>query len=299
MKQMKKMMVTMLIAAVGLLPVSQIKADAVEKPYLSLGADLNESQKSKVLSLLGVSKDELADYEIMEVTNEEEHEYLGEYLSASVIGSNALSSVRIEKLEEGEGIGVETKNITYCTSGMYTNALTTAGVTDAQVTVAGPFEISGTAALVGVMKAYSDMTGEDVLQENADAATNELVLTGELAEDMGAEKAEQLVALVKQRVLDGKISNGEGIEEAITKSADELGIELTKEQQKELTELMDKINDLNLDADKLKQQAEKVYDKLKDLDVSVEEAQGFFDKLVQFFASLTEKIISWFSGLFG
>lgn len=295
MKQMKKIMATMLIAAVGLLPASHVKADAVEKPYLSLGADLSDSQKSKVLSLLGVSEEELSDYEVLEVTNEEEHEYLGEYLSASVIGSNALSSVRIEKLEEGEGIGVETKNITYCTSGMYTNALTTAGVTDAQVTVAGPFEISGTAALVGIMKAYSDMTGEDVLKENADAATNELVLTGELAEDMGAEKAEQLMALVKQRVLDGKISNGEGIEEVIAKSADELGIELTKEQQKEMAELMDKINDLNLDVDKMKQQAEKVYDKLKELDVSVEEAQGLFDKLVKFFENLTKKMIDFFS----
>ena len=37
---------------------------------------------------------------------------------------------------------------------MYENALTTAGVTDATVTVAGPFNITGTAALVGAMNAY-------------------------------------------------------------------------------------------------------------------------------------------------
>ncbi len=299
MNKIRKFVVTMLIATVGLLPASHIKADAVEKPYLSLGADLSEAQKSTVLSLLGVSKEELSDYEVMEVTNEEEHEYLGEYLSASVIGSNALSSVRIEKLDEGEGIGVETKNITYCTSGMYTNALTTAGVTDAQVTVAGPFEISGTAALVGVMKAYSDMTGEDVLQENADAATNELVLTGELAETLGAEDAEQLVALVKQKILDGDLQSAEDIEKAITESAEQLDVSLTEEQEKELAKLMDKIKNLNLDVDKIKQQAEKVYEKLQDLDVSVEQAQGFFDKLVAFFASITEKIISWLGGLFG
>lgn len=294
MNRKNKLWIMVLVASLSVCPVSEVRADAVEKPYLSLGADLSESQKRTVLSLLGVEEEELSDYEVVEVTNQEEKEYLGDYLSASVIGSNALSSVRIEKLEDGEGIGVETKNISYCTSGMYTNALTTAGVTDAQVTVAGPFEISGTAALVGVMKAYSDMTGEDVLTENADAATNELVLTGKLAETLGSDEAEQLVALVKEKILDGDLQSAVDIEKAIQQSADELGVSLTEAQEKELAKLMDKIKNLNLDADKIKQQAEKVYDKLQQLDGKVEEAKGFFDKLVQFFAEITEKIMSLF-----
>lgn len=299
MNRKNKLWAMVLIVALGVCPVSEVKADAVEKPYLSLGADLSESQKRTVLSLLGVDQEDLSDYEVVEVTNQEEKEYLGDYLSASVIGSNALSSVRIEKLEEGKGIGVETKNITYCTSGMYTNALTTAGVTDAQVTVAGPFEISGTAALVGVMKAYSDMTGEDVLVENADAATNELVLTGKLAETIGSDEAEQLVALAKQKIIDGDLQSAADIENAIQQSADELGVSLTEDQEKELAKLMDKIKNLNLDADKIKQQAEKVYDKLQQLDGKVEEAKGFFDKLVQLFAEITEKMVSFFGGLVG
>lgn len=83
---------------------------------------------------------------------------------------------------------------------MYENALTTAGVTDATVTVAGPFNITGTAALVGAMNAYEDMTGEDISSESKDAATNELVVTSELADQLNdSDKAEQFLALIKEK----------------------------------------------------------------------------------------------------
>ena len=124
----------------------------------ALGADLTKEQRKTVLSLLDVRENELSDYEVIEITNQDEHDYLDDYLSASVIGTKALSSVRVEKVGEEKGIRVETKNITYCTSGMYTNALTTAGVTDAEVVVAGPFGISGTAALVPRMSLSSRAT---------------------------------------------------------------------------------------------------------------------------------------------
>ena len=56
---------------------------------------------------------------------------------------------------------------------------------DAQVTVVGPFGISGTSALVGAMKAYSVMTGKDISESTMDAATDELVTTAELADSIG------------------------------------------------------------------------------------------------------------------
>ncbi len=302
MNRWKKVLVGIIAFGMILMPVSVSKADAVagdEKPYISLGADLTKEQKNTVLSLLDVTEEELADYEVIQVTNEDEHDYLDEYLSDSVIGTKALSSVRIEKAEEGKGISVVTKNITYCTSGMYTNALITAGITDAEVTVAGPFNLSGTAALVGAMKAYSTMTGEDLKKENADAATNELVLTGELGQELGAEKAEELVALVKQRVLDGDVETVEEVKEIIQESAGELDVKLTAEQEQKLAELLEKIKNLDLDVDKLKQQAEDVYNRLKDLNIDLDQAKGIFEKIIQFFTEIAEKIANWFAGLFG
>ena len=134
----------------------EIKQD--DKPYLSLGADLNDSQRATVLSIMGIDPANLDSYDVVYVTNEEEHQYLDAYISSDQIGSRSLSSVVIVQREEGNGLNLSTTNITYCTVGMYKNALTTAGVTDADIIVAGPTGISGTAALVGILKAYQQMT---------------------------------------------------------------------------------------------------------------------------------------------
>ena len=297
--QWKKIIAVMLVLSVGFIPALPARADSVElKPFLSLGADLTKEQRKTVLSLLDVRENELSDYEVIEITNQDEHDYLDDYLSASVIGTKALSSVRVEKVGEEKGIRVETKNITYCTSGMYTNALTTAGVTDAEVVVAGPFGISGTAALVGAMKAYEKMTGETVSQENADAATNELVVTSDLASDIGNEKAEELMALTKQRIADGDFDTVGEIQDVVKEASEELGVTLKDEQEQALVGVFDKINGLDLDVDKLKQQAEEVYGKLQQLGLDAEKASGILSKITQFFKDVADKIASFFKDLF-
>ena len=137
--KIKRIMAGMLaaITVLGSLaaPMS-VKADQIDAPYLALGADLNETEKSTVLSLLEINEADLSHYQVITVTNADEHKYLDSYLDSSVIGTRALSSVLIEKKDKGNGIKVTTNNITYCTTGMYQNALATAGVTDADVHVA-------------------------------------------------------------------------------------------------------------------------------------------------------------------
>ena len=181
-----------------------VKADSVDQKYLALGADLTASQKKKVLELLDL--DDNSDYKVITVTNKDEHEYLDSYLSSRVIGTRALSSVTVEQKDDGNGVNVTTQNISYCTSGMYRNALITAGIKNADVKVAGPFKISGTAALVGVMKAYEEMTGKKIPEKSKDAATDELITTGEVAENIGSDDAEKLIADVKQKVAEDNLS---------------------------------------------------------------------------------------------
>ncbi len=126
-----------------LFPVRETRADSVGvKPFIAFGADLTAKEKKEVVKQFGLTEEELADYDKLEVTNEDEHEYLDEYLASSVIGTRALSSVMIEEADSESGIEVETHNISFCTKEMYTNALVTAGIEDAKVTVAGPFPIS-------------------------------------------------------------------------------------------------------------------------------------------------------------
>ena len=239
----------------------------LEKPYVSLGADLSANDRAIVLKLLGVTEDDLKNYTVTTITNADEHKYLDSYLSKSVIGTRALSSVLVKGKTDGSGIKVTTYNITYCTTGMYQNALATAGIEDAEIVVAGPYNISGTAALVGAIKSYENMTGETVSQENVDTATNELVVTGKLAESVGdSDKAEQLVGAVKEQVVEGS-DNGKKLTEeeignVVDQAAQEMDVQLSDEDRQEIVDLMDKIKGLDIDVDSLKEQAKDLYDKI-------------------------------------
>ena len=212
----------------------------LDTPYVSLGADLNASERATVLSLLGVTEEQLQNYTVVTVTNAEEHEYLDSYMDSSVIGTRALSSALVTGREAGNGIQVTTKNISYCTVGMYQNALATAGVENADVVVAGPTQISGTAALIGVMKAYSEMSGEPLQADSVEAATEELVATSQIGEELGnTEQAENLIAAVKEAIVADSVTDPDKIDEVIDNAAGELNITLTDEQKQMIRELME------------------------------------------------------------
>lgn len=268
-----------------------VNAADQDAPYLALGADLSEQEKATVLSLLEVEPSQLDQYTIVEVTNAEEHEYLGSYLAASVIGTRSLSSVVVEQTEEGSGIQVTTSNISYCTTDMYQNALATAGLQNAEIRVAGPFNISGTAALVGAMKAYGAMTGNEIEAENADAATEELVITSELGEELGdQEAASNLIGAVKDIIVAQEVTDPEKIEAIIKDTAQQLGITLTDKDIEKIRDLMSKIGDLDLDVEALKAQAKELYNKLESLDINISEEQvkGFFDIIMSWFQKILD-----------
>ncbi len=258
--------------------------------YLSLGADLSDSEKSTVLKLLGVGEDELDNYTVLTVTNDEEHKYLDEYISQDQIGTMALSSVLVEKTEEGSGLNVETYNISYCTEGMYANALTTAGVTDANVTVAGPYEISGTAALIGAAKAFSESKGVSVDEKALDSALDEMITTGDLeaALDADPKSVEGLIASLKKEVAAGNIdlSDTDAVKQTIEEQADKYNIQLTPEQLQKIIDLLEKISNLDLNIDNLSQQVQNLTNKLEDMGVTTEQAKSWFQKFLDWLRSL-------------
>lgn len=262
-----------------------------DKPYLALGEDLSSSELATVLELLGIDEADLDDYDVTYITNEMEHEYLDSYISSSTIGTRALSSVVVIEGESGSGVSVTTKNISYCTTGMYENAMVTAGITDAEAIVAGPFEISGTAALIGVIEAYSVMTGEEIDEENVDAALNELVVTGEIADSTDAEEGEieGLIAYLKEEAAGGDYTDEE-LDELIDEAEEKFEVTLSDEDREMIKELLDKLSKLDLDLDSLKEQAQSLYQKLSDagydMDGLLEEASGFFQKLISWLKSL-------------
>ncbi len=268
--------------------------DEDDKPYLALGANLTKEQKNTVLGLMGIDPANLDQYHVTTVTNEEEHQYLDEYLDASTIGTRALSSVVIVKRDKGDGIHISTKNISYCTVGMYKNALATAGLEDADVIVAGPFRLSGTAALIGAMKAYADMENKEVDAESLDAAMNEIVVTGELNQSLGSDaQMEEFIAFVKQKVVEGG-KDIESIKKIIEDACKKFNISLSDSEKEKIISLMEKIGSLDINIDSLLEQAGSIYESLSNM----EESSGFLAGIASFFRNLLDSIVSFFQGLF-
>lgn len=298
MRKIKKWISLLLVLAMTLGMGINAGAASGDKPILALGADLSAEQRTTVLGILGVSEADLADYDVIYVTNEEEHQYLDAYLSSSVIGTRALSSVLIRPADEGAGLNVRTYNISYCTIDMYTNALLTAGLEDADVYVAAPSNISGTSALIGAVKGYADMTGSSVDETALETAVNELVVTGEIGDVLGdSETASDIVAYIKQQIIEQGVDSDADIETIIRNAMEEFDISLSDEDVAKLVELMNKISKLDIDVNALAQQASQLYEKLKGMGLDLEnidtEQVGnfitrFFDRIVELINSLLE-----------
>lgn len=298
MRKIKKWISLLLVLAMTLGMGINAGAASGDKPILALGADLSAEQRTTVLGILGVSEADLANYDVIYVTNQEEHQYLDAYLSSSVIGTRALSSVLIRPADEGAGLNVTTYNISYCTIDMYTNALLTAGLEDADVYVAAPSNISGTSALIGAVKGYADMTGSSVDETALETAVNELVVTGEIGDVLGdSETASDIVAYIKQQIIEQGVDSDADIETIIRNAMEEFDISLSDEDVAKLVELMNKISKLDIDVNALAQQASQLYEKLKGMGLDLEnidtEQVGnfitrFFDRIVELINNLLE-----------
>lgn len=273
----------------------EIKKD--DKPYLALGADLSDDQKNTVLSLMGIDPANLANYNVTYVTNAQEHQYLDSYVDSSKIGSKSWSSVVIVKRKKGNGLNISTNNITYCTVGMYKNALTTAGITDADIIVAGPKPISGTAALVGIFEAYEAMTGEAVQDNVVDAALNELVVTGELEasiQGLTDQEVEEFIAYIKSLIAEKGLTDEKSINEAIDEACDKYGVTLSDDERQKIVDLLLKITSLGIDLSGLVDYAASLYNSFKNGGSS----SGIMASISNFFGNIFSAIGEFFKNLF-
>ena len=200
-----------------------------------IGADITQTQKASVYKTFGISE---GDVEELTVTNAEERQYLDGVVDASVIGTHSISCVYIKVLAAGKGLDVSTSNISWCTKDMYRNALTTAGIDDAQVIVTSPIQgISGTAALTGIYKAYEDITGTKLDTTAKLAGTQELVTTAELADEIGSTDAVTIVNELKEILGETKTMSDDELRAEIQRLADENKIKITDSQIDQLMSL--------------------------------------------------------------
>lgn len=256
-----------------------------------IGADITQTQKASVYKTFGISE---GDVEELTVTNAEERQYLDGVVDASVIGTHSISCVYIKVLAAGKGLDVSTSNISWCTKDMYRNALTTAGIDDAQVIVTSPIQgISGTAALTGIYKAYEDITGTKLDTTAKLAGTQELVTTAELADEIGSTDAVTIVNELKEILGETKTMSDDELRAEIQRLADENKIKITDSQIDQLMSLTRQLE--KLDTNQLKQ-------KVEEFQSTARKLAGAKDKVSKFAASFgdfLQSVGSFFSGLFG
>src|SRR5690606_13732299 len=146
------------------------------------------------------------------------------------------------------GLEIETTDyIKLITDEMYANALITAGVKDAKIYITAPGNVSGTAALTGIIKAYEVSSDQVIPEEVKQVANEEMVETTKLSEKFGAEDAAALIAKIKDEIAKNAPANEEELRAIIETAAKELGITLTDADYNRLIELFNKLMELNID----------------------------------------------------
>ena len=288
MKTMKRLLCIILAVLMFASLGAAAYADGDVQARAVIGANLDENQIAAVYQLFNVKR---GDVKEMTVTNAEEREYLEGYVDESLIGTRSISCVYVELLAEGAGMDVTTSNITWCTPEMYISALATDGITDARVVVAAPFEVSGTAALTGVYKAYEDLTGKKLDDLAKAVSTQELTITGELANEIGEMDSTSIVNDLKMMLDETAQMTDEEIREQIIQIAATYNVTLTDNQINQLISLCRSLE--GLDADALKSRVEEVQNTLKKVSEAKTQVVGFVErvkKVVTSVKSFFEKI---------
>lgn len=241
-------------------------ACADSSKVVTIGTNLSDDQKKSMYEYFGTSKDSV---ETIEVTNQDERKYMEGIASEAQIGHKTYSCSYVEPTTSG-GIQVKVANLTFVTSSMIASTLTTSGVENCNVVAASPIEVSGTGALTGIMMAYETASGEKLDEGQKEAATEELVTTGELADDIGQDKATDLMNDVKENVIANDISDEDTIADTVDEKAKDLDVNLTDEQKDKIVSLMEKISQYDYDVKSLQQTLNNLEGK----------SEGFFTKLV-------------------
>lgn len=248
---------------------------------VTLGENLTKEQRESMYQYFGTSADQV---KTIIVTHSDEVKYMEGIATAEQIGPTTNSCAYVEPTDSG-GIKVKTANLNFVTSAMIASTLTTAGMENCNVIAACPFEVSGTGALTGIIMAYETASGENLDEGKKEAAMEELITTGDLADSIGQEKATAVVNDAKTEVIDKDLTDASEIQNAVEEIAKDNDVELTDDQKAQITELMEKISQYDYDLSALK-------DTLDNLGGELSGLAGIWNSIKSFFVGSGNGILS-------
>jgi uncharacterized protein YpuA (DUF1002 family) len=152
--------------------------------------------------------------------------------------------------------------------------------------------VSGTAALAGVFKAYEDITGVTLSRDAKQVAADELALTGKLSDALGSTDATVLVNDLKAALDQIKGKSDDDIRALIRQTAKDNNVTLTDGQVEQLLNFLKRMSELNIDPALLSQQLQDLTSKLNGLKKSTEGFGGWISGIWNGFTS-------WLRSLFG
>ena len=247
-KNLKKKFLAVLCSAAtaaSILPaVSVIPVMADASKVVSIGNDLTDAQKKTMLRYFGIENDKSVQQ--ITVTNKDEISHLSSYIPLEQIGTRTVSCAYIKPTESG-GIRVRTANLQYVTANMIASTLADLGIKNCEVVSACPFQVSGTGALTGIIMAYETATGETIDQAKKDIATQEVVVTKDLAKDIGNVQAEYVINQAKVDAINGDMKDKEQIQENVTNIVNNNNINISNDQIENITNLTQNIVNGNYD----------------------------------------------------
>ena len=229
-----------------------VSADS--RKVVTLGADLSEQQKQIVMNYFGVTADQV---DILTITNQDERDHLGSYVPLEQIGTHTYSCALVSPTASG-GIQVKTANLDWVTCNMIATTLSTSGVVNCDVIAASPIQVSGTGALTGIIMAYEQASGETLSPQKKELATEELVITGQLANNVGQKEATAIVNEAKTEIISQNITDVTVIQNIVNEAANDNNTQLTQDQVDMVTELLDKISQEDYNYDDMKDTLERV-----------------------------------------
>ena len=203
----KRSMITALLCSLCLTAGSAAPVLADSAKVVTLGADLTQDQKDTMMRYF---KTDASQVQILTITNQDERAQLGDYIPLEQIGTRTLSCAYVRPTQSG-GIKVRTANLNYVTGNMIANALSTAGVTNCEAVAACPYEVSGTGALTGVIMAYESASGKQLDTTKKDLATQEVVVTGNLSQQVGNDNATNIINQAKLQIIGENVQNADEI----------------------------------------------------------------------------------------
>ena len=236
-----------------------IPAMADASKVVTLGADLTDAQKNTMMNYF---KADASQVQVITVNNQEEHDLLGKYIPSEQIGTRTLSCAYVKPTQSG-GIKVRTANLNYVTCNMIATALSTAGVTNCEVVAACPYEVSGTGALTGVMKAYESASGEKLDSTKKDLAAKEVVVTGDVAKQVGQDNATNIINQAKMQIIGDNVQNADEIYNIVNNIAVQNGISLSQDELDTIVSLLQQIAQQNYDIQEMKKTLENIQQNLE------------------------------------